>query len=147
MADVANLRENLMKRELFDAPAELHLPQKKKEVKLDNEVTDKTGKKKRQNVKHEKSSKKTKRHEPVINNLLQQGWSVINQSRYQITVVKLPEVQTKLKTAIEKRNENCSERTDFRLGVSREKKTLLQRFVKRYQKVIERCFTCGKKED
>ncbi|ESO86190.1 hypothetical protein LOTGIDRAFT_235546 [Lottia gigantea] len=39
----------------------------------------------------DKTSKRTKRHDAAINNLVQQGWSVINKSKHQITVVKIPE--------------------------------------------------------
>ncbi|ESO95507.1 hypothetical protein LOTGIDRAFT_160667 [Lottia gigantea] len=148
MGDVAKTRENIPKHGSFAAPGELNLAKKKRVVKLDDKVTVKTGKKTRQYVKQEKSSRKTKRHDPIINNLVEQGWTVINTSRYQITVVKLPEDQASPQKATpnKKGSENRSEMFDNQVGVSHEKNTLLRRFIKRSQRVIGRFFICGKKE-
>ncbi|ESO95512.1 hypothetical protein LOTGIDRAFT_160672 [Lottia gigantea] len=155
MRDVANTREHILKHGSFAAPGEFNLTKKKRVVKLDDKVTVKTGKKMRQIVTREKTSKKTK-HYPIINNLVEQGWTVINTSRYQITVVKLPEAETKTKNTSPpkatsmKKSENSSEKNDNQVGFGvsqQEKNTLLRRFMKRSQRVIGRFFICGKKED
>ncbi|ESO98988.1 hypothetical protein LOTGIDRAFT_231305 [Lottia gigantea] len=103
----------------------------------------------------DEKSKKSNPHEKEINSLLQEGWTMVKPSRYQVTLVKLPEREHH-KTCIteplsesdgSKETKPGNDDVETKVTDSSNNTARLRRFLRRSRKMLRRMFTCGRSEE